>query len=217
MSNNKNSGRRTANTGATSTTESQDLSKELGKELVTGTEGQQSGELKLEQGTVSTQTSLNDGPAETAKVVKTPNFATKQAPTSQPRLVKLFKQLVGEYAKGNTSRSMDQASAKQVTRGLCTGFHNFGKLNANDVKVCLTVLNEAIEADEVGAFSEGVMFRHATATSHSRLFIDMLNLAKRYVSLGKGKANIVKVVDVDACAEHYTIKVVQAAIVDFYK
>lgn len=159
-------------------------------------------------------------PVKQEPVVKSspaPIFASKQAPTSNPRAVKMFKELLAEYAKDNTTRQMDEAKARQVTRGLCTAFNQMGKVNANDVKVCLQELTDTIRNDSTGAFAEGVMFRHAMATSHSRLYIDMLNLAKRYVSLGDGKANIGKVVDVDATAEHYTSKVVQTAIVDYYK
>lgn len=180
--------------------------------------GQQSGDTSGEQGEVKTGSATLDKPiVQEKEKPKAPTFASNKAPDSDQRLVKMFTQFVGEYAKGNTSRQMDQAKAKQVTRGLCTAFHTLGKLNGNDVKTCLSVLDKAIRENAGNAFSEGTMFRHAPAVQHQRLYVDVLNLAKRYVSLGEGKSNIAKVVDVEATAEHFTPKVVQLAIIDFYK
>jgi len=211
MSNQKKSNRR-----QNQTTVAQTQQDEL-KELEGGVEGQESDALS-EEGTGDIQEELTVLETKTeTPAPKTPAFASSQAPTSTPHVVKLFTELVGEYAKANTARQMDATLARQATRGLCTAFQQLTKLNGNDTKSCLKVLDEAIRSDKVGAFDEGVMFRHVSATKKPRLVIDMLNLAKRYVNLGEAKANITKVVDVDATAEHYTSKVVSGAIVEFYK
>lgn len=223
----KNNGRRDNNNTAKQTNENKggDTQQETKQVLEGSVEGQGTDTQSGDQSTAIQQTGTegSEGTSEGSDkpeqkpAPKAPNFASNKAPASMPSAVKLFKELVGEYAKGNPTRQMDQGVAKRVTRGLCTAFQQLGKLNANDTKTCLAFLHEAIKADKGGAFTEGVMFRYASAVPKTRLYVDILNVAKRYVSLGDAKSNITRVVDVSATAEHYTSKVVQAAIVDFYK
>lgn len=162
-------------------------------------------------------TGTDDGEDKPKPTQAQPSFANKSAPQGDPKAVQLFKSLVGEYAIGNTSRELDQAKAKRVTRGLCTALLTLGKLNGADVKQCLSHFIDVISADDKGAFSEGVMFRYATATQSPRMFVDLMTLSKRYSALGENRANITKLVDVNAASEHFTSKAVQVAVTSFFK
>ncbi len=204
MSSNRNRNRNRANSSSDDSDEK--------NEVATGAKAGESTLATKEvlySGDVSGEASIEE-PARTL-----PIFATSNAPSGNPVQVKLFGQLVSEYVKGNFVLQMDQAKAKQVTGGLCTGFINLGKLNSDDVKKCLILLNNAIVPDTT-AFDEGVMYRYSSTLPRFRLYIDMINLAKRYKSLGKDSSNITKVVDVEAVAKHYTTTVVQSAIISFY-